>query len=255
MSDIFISYAREDQPRVALLATELNRCGWTVWYDNSLAPSEEFDERLEHELDAALCVVVLWSHASIRSKWVRAEAGAADDQGKLIPITFDSDIVPPMRFRQLHLAKLPSASFERPAGAALALLKELSAATGKPYRGAPPEAIGKGRAGGRSGAKVVTPGKWTVTTRFLLAKANFYLELLPSGMVTGTGAWTISRARMSGRWHYDASAQLLQLEMSGGISKGMESISIQVIRWDSEDSATCTFAGYNATRDATIRRG
>jgi hypothetical protein len=33
MSDIFISYAREDRPRVERLAAALEQCGWSVWWD------------------------------------------------------------------------------------------------------------------------------------------------------------------------------------------------------------------------------
>src|SRR5262245_6299668 len=92
--DIFISYAREDESRVRELASEFERLGWAVWHDRALLTSEEYDERIERELEQARCVVVVWSRASIKSKWVRAEAGAADEQGKLIPVTFDFDVVP-----------------------------------------------------------------------------------------------------------------------------------------------------------------
>ncbi len=106
MSDIFISYAREDESRVRGLAQELERLGWSVWHDRSLVASEEYDERIEQELDSALCVVVVWSRASVKSRWVRAEASAADDQGKLIPVAFDFDVLPPIRFRQGRDAQL-----------------------------------------------------------------------------------------------------------------------------------------------------
>lgn len=254
MSDIFISYARQDKPRVSAFADELIRLGWTVWYDNNLAAAEEFDERIERELDTASCVIVVWSRASVRSRWVKAEAGTADDQGKLIPITFDADVVLPTRFRQLNVVKLPSVSLSNPIGQTLSLLNELSAATGQQYRGAPPNAPRPQRASGRSGARTVTPGKWTITTRLLLATANYNLDLLSSGMVTGSAAWAISRARLSGRWHYDHSTQFLHLELSGGVSKGIETISVQIVKWESEDSATCTFLSNNQTRRATLRR-
>jgi hypothetical protein len=254
MSDIFISYAREDEAKVGKLASELVRLGWSVWYDRSLVASEEYDERIEKELDTAACVIVVWSRASIRSRYVRAEAGAADDQGKLIPIAFDFDVVPPMRFRQLNIAKLSSTSLESPTDASLSLLRELSAATGKSPQGLGDRGTSGGRSGGRSGARTVTPGKWTVTTRFLFAKATYDLDLLSSGMVTGTGGWTVSRARMSGRWHYDVSSQLVQLEMSGGISEGLESIAIQVLSWEDDDTAKCTFHGGNQSRSAQLKR-
>jgi hypothetical protein len=254
VSDIFISYAREDKSRVSAFADELTRLGWTVWYDSNLAAAEEFDERIERELETASCVIVVWSRASVRSRWVKAEAGSADDQGKLIPITFDADVIPPTRFRNINVVKLPSVSLANPTGPTLSLLNELSATTGRRYRGAPPNAPIPQRASGRSGARTVTPGKWTIATRLLLATAKYDLDLLSSGMVTGTAAWTISRARLSGRWHYDHSMQLLHLELTGGVSKGIEAISVRIVAWESDDTATCQFLSNNQTRRATLTR-
>jgi hypothetical protein len=243
MSDIFISYAREDEARVRDLAAALEQFGWSVWYDRALIPSEEYDERIEQELDSARCVVVVWSQASIKSRWVRAEAGAADDQGKLLPITFDFDIVPPLRFRQLNIAKMSTPGLYPPDSVVYALLAEISAATGKPPKGMAVRDPMTTRAGGRSGARIVTPGRWLLTTKFLLAEAVYDLELLPSGIASGTGAWTISRARLSGRWHYDSGRQILQLELSGGISQGVEGMAVQISEWKDDDTAMCTFQG------------
>jgi len=241
MSDIFISYAREDESRVNDLARELERLGWSVWYDRNIGTSAEFDEKIEQELDSALCVVVVWSRSSVSSRWVRAEAGAADDQGKLIPITFEPDVLPPLRFRQLNVAKLSSTSLENPTEQARSLLAEISSATGKSPRGLDLSVERGSRAGGRSGAKTVTPGKWSLTVRYFGTEARYDLELFPSGIVSGKGAWWISRAELSGRWHFDSSRGLLQLEMSGGISEGIQSMAIQIDRWEDDDTALCTF--------------
>jgi hypothetical protein len=246
MSDIFISYAREDEARAHELAAALTRLGWSVWYDRALVPSEEFDERIEQELDAARCVIVIWSRASIKSKWVRAEAEAADNQGKLLPVAFDFGVVPPLRFRQLNYAKLSSPALEPSSEAANSLVAELAAVTGKSPAGWAVEERKVSRAGGRSGARMVTAGRWLLSTRFLFAEAVYELDLLPSGIVTGNGSWTISRAKLSGRWQYDNSRQILQLELSGGIQEGVKSMNIQITGWQSDDSATCLFEGRNA---------
>ena len=217
-----------------------------MWYDRALIPSEEYDERIERELDSARCVIVIWSRASIKSKWVRAEAGAADDQGKLIPVAFDLGVVPPIRFRQLNYAKLSSPTLEPRDDAVNSLLTELVAATGRSPKGWVAGDQKAPRAGGRSGARMVTAGRWLLTTKFLWAKAVYDLELLSSGIVTGKGAWTISHAQLSGRWQYDSSRQILQLELSGGISQGVESLVVQITKWEDGDTATCTFQGRNA---------
>ena len=47
MSDIFISYKREDQPIAKKLADALQREGWDVWWDPKLRAGEHFDEVIE----------------------------------------------------------------------------------------------------------------------------------------------------------------------------------------------------------------
>jgi len=64
MSDIFISYASEDRERARLLADALSQNGWSVWWDRTIPPGKEFDQVIEEALDAAKCVVVLWSKTS-----------------------------------------------------------------------------------------------------------------------------------------------------------------------------------------------
>jgi hypothetical protein len=243
MSDIFISYARADEARIRELADALTRLGWSIWYDRALIPSEEYDERIEREVDAARCVIVVWSRDSVKSKWVRAEAGAADDQGKLIPITFDSGVIPPIRFRQLNMAKLSSPSLAPRDDSVDSLLSELAAATGIQPVGW--EGQKTSRAGGRSGARMVTAGRWLLTAR-LLSKALFDLDLLPSGMMTGKGSWLISRIQLAGRWQYDNSRQFLQLEVSGGLAQGVQSMMIQILSWEDDNTAVCTWDGRRA---------
>ena len=58
MSDVFISYKREERPTALKLATALERVGWSVWWDLELVGGERFDDAIEAELDkagASLC--------------------------------------------------------------------------------------------------------------------------------------------------------------------------------------------------------
>jgi hypothetical protein len=102
MADVFVSYSSEDRPTAQRIAQALSARGRSVWWDRSIRAGEDFFDVIEHELDAAKCVVVLWSRASVSSRWVRAEATEALKQGKLIPLLI-SDCRPPLVFRQLQL--------------------------------------------------------------------------------------------------------------------------------------------------------
>ena len=59
MSDIFISYAREDRPRVERLAAALEQHGWVVWWDHDIRTGEDFGRRIHTALQAARCVIVV----------------------------------------------------------------------------------------------------------------------------------------------------------------------------------------------------
>lgn len=102
MADIFISYARADRDRIAKLATALEEAGYSVWWDRHIAGGAEFSKDIERELDAATVVIVAWSRHSIESRWVKDEAVAAADAGKLIPVSID-ETPAPMGFKQFHV--------------------------------------------------------------------------------------------------------------------------------------------------------
>lgn len=105
MADLFFSYAREDAHRVQQLAEALADRGWSVWWDRSITPGSTFDEVIEDELDKARCVVVLWSHASISSTWVKEEAEEGLQRGILTPVLVE-DVRPPLGFRRVQAADL-----------------------------------------------------------------------------------------------------------------------------------------------------
>ena len=75
MADIFISYARADRKNVRPFAEALEKKGWQVWWDLRIRSGSSFDRVIEQALEEARCVIVIWSHNSVKSNWVRAEAG------------------------------------------------------------------------------------------------------------------------------------------------------------------------------------
>ena len=240
MADIFISYAREDAVRAQALAEAFAELGWSVWWDDSIRAGAPFDQVIDQQLDMASCVVVIWSTASVASNWVRAEASTADEQGKLVPVSFEHDLRLPVRFRQLKAAHLTSTDLREPSNGPLQLLADIAAVTGKRPSGIELSRPLRARQGS-SGANVVTAGLWQITFRSLGARATYDLTLHPNSTVTGTGRWTISRASLAGRWLFDPAGQILHLELSGGLEKGTRVIPVKIVRWNGTDDADCMF--------------
>jgi hypothetical protein len=105
MSDIFLSYAREDRSIAAALAAMLPAHNWTVFWDRHILAGSVFDEVIERELDAARCVIALWSAASVASQWVRAEAEEGAQRNVLVAVLIEY-VKPPIAFRRIQAADL-----------------------------------------------------------------------------------------------------------------------------------------------------
>ena len=86
MADIFVSYAKADRPLALKVAAMLEAEGWKVWWDKSLAVADLYRDEIMKQLAAARAVITIWSPTSVRSDWMRAEAGRAKADGKLIPV-------------------------------------------------------------------------------------------------------------------------------------------------------------------------
>ena len=75
-----------------------------VWWDTSLTIGDDFRNEIMTELGRARAVIVIWTDASIKSDWVRSEAGRAQADRKLIPVKLEhltyKDLPPP--FDVLH---------------------------------------------------------------------------------------------------------------------------------------------------------
>jgi hypothetical protein len=105
VTDVFISYAREDRDRAHKLANALAAFGWSVWWDHKIITGEAFDQAIERELETAKSIVVLWSEHSIASEWVKSEAAVASERGVLVPALIDS-VKLPLEFRRKQTADL-----------------------------------------------------------------------------------------------------------------------------------------------------
>lgn len=94
MSDVFISYASEDRDRVRPLAEALQKRGFNIWWDRSLAAGQDYAQIIERELRGAKAVIVVWTRGSAASTFVRDEAGRARDEGRLVPVMLDRVEIP-----------------------------------------------------------------------------------------------------------------------------------------------------------------
>src|SRR5215510_2907669 len=117
MADVFVSYAKTDRPLASKLVAMLEAEGWSVWWDTSLGAADLYRDEIMKQLASARAVIAIWTPDSIRSDWVRAEAGTAKNEGKLIPVkTPDvayADI--PLPFGEMHTENLEASQLIRAA--------------------------------------------------------------------------------------------------------------------------------------------
>ena len=105
MASVFLSYDREDAAKAQGIAHALETAGHSVWWDRHIRGGAQYSKEIEGALDRAEAVVVLWSKHSIDSGWVRDEATAGRDSGRLVPVRLDV-ANPPLGFRQYQTIDL-----------------------------------------------------------------------------------------------------------------------------------------------------
>lgn len=103
MADVFLSYAREDQERLAPLVRAFEDNQLSVFWDREVPVGATWRGVLERELGMAGCTVIAWSRHSVASEWVLEEAEASRE--RLMPVLLD-DILPPVGFRSFQAADL-----------------------------------------------------------------------------------------------------------------------------------------------------
>ncbi|MCP4284960.1 MAG: TIR domain-containing protein [Gammaproteobacteria bacterium] len=124
MHDLFISYAREDAAWVDRFYKMLKVEGFEVWKDSSIPTGKSFGRVIEEAIANSRAVVVVWSHYSIESDWVRAEATEGLRRGILMPVRRDKS-APPLRFRTIQTIDLAGWNFESDDTAYRGLVGEL----------------------------------------------------------------------------------------------------------------------------------
>ncbi|MFM2066873.1 MAG: hypothetical protein RLZZ584_1782 [Pseudomonadota bacterium] len=96
MSEVFVSYKREDEARVSALVRALERHGLAVWWDRGVVAGENWRARIRTELDEARAVVVVWTGLTVgaQGRFVQEEAATAFRDGKIVPVRLDAVTLP-----------------------------------------------------------------------------------------------------------------------------------------------------------------
>jgi len=131
MAEVFLSYDRADLPRARSLALALEKAGHSVWWDSQIKGGAQYSKEIERELKQADAVVVLWSAQSVDSAWVRDEAAAGRDSGRLVPAKLDQ-CDPPLGFRQYHTIDLSRWKGGRGGSGLTQMLAAIAALGGEP---------------------------------------------------------------------------------------------------------------------------
>ena len=130
-TDLFISYSQKDLATVKTLTALLQKVGWSVWFDQNIRAGTSFDRVIEQALQDARAVIVAWSHNSVNSDWVRAEAAYAQESAKLFPVRLD-DAPLPLHFIHVHTLNLSAWDGTDDHPVLQALVAHLTEAVGKP---------------------------------------------------------------------------------------------------------------------------
>ena len=79
MWDVFVSYKAEDRRRVEPLVEALEAEGLSVWWDARVGGGQAWREAIAEHLEAARCVIVIWSKRSTspEGRFVRDDRTAA----------------------------------------------------------------------------------------------------------------------------------------------------------------------------------
>ncbi len=119
MADIFLSYASEERDRILPLVEALEDRGWSVWWDRQISSGSRWDDVIQRELEAARCVIVVWTDKSVASDWVKTEAMEGLERGILFPLSLEPAAIP-LAFKRTQARSLedwapgkPHAEFER----------------------------------------------------------------------------------------------------------------------------------------------
>jgi hypothetical protein len=105
MSNIFISYKREEREWVSKLVIALEKNDLTVWWDPKINVGQAYFNIINKVIVEVDCILVIWSKDSIISRWVISEASVGMERKNIIPVLVD-EVTPPIPFNIIQSANL-----------------------------------------------------------------------------------------------------------------------------------------------------
>jgi len=107
VADLFLSYKSEDRARVTPLVEALQTDGLSGWWDAQIEGGTGWRQRIETELAAAKCVLVVWSRRSVgpEGEFVHEEATRAKRRQAYLPVLIDA-VEPPLGFGEMQALPL-----------------------------------------------------------------------------------------------------------------------------------------------------
>lgn len=102
---IFISYAHNNHKIVNSYINELHSLNYNLWYDESINPMDEWNDKLQGKIESATCLIVFVSEESATSKWVQRELHYASGKNKkIIPVLIsETDSLDDLEFNMGHI--------------------------------------------------------------------------------------------------------------------------------------------------------
>lgn len=144
MTDVFISYKREERAGVERIAQALSDLELNVWYDVRLTAGKQWSPEIDHHAHKSWAMVVCYTPAALTSKWVRHEIDIGLAGDKLVPLFLTPSELPD-DLKKVHTLKFEDwkGSFAHPGFRAL--VKRLADLGGKPSLPDKARAISAGR--------------------------------------------------------------------------------------------------------------
>src|SRR5258705_105583 len=206
MNDLFLSYDSKDRAIAQRLADALEGLGWSVWWDREIPFGKAFDLVIEEQLNAARCVVVVWSKESVRSRWVKTEAAVAAERDCLVPLLIDDTPIP-LEFKRIQTAMMQDWNGDTQHPEFVRLVDSIRGMLGAPAR--PPEPS-------RRAAVPPPPSRWR--TKLAWGGAVVVLALAALVMAKKDHYWPTNSAMPPAEHSADVSPKQAQATGAGAIA-------------------------------------